>query len=93
MSSISSRYTSEKAVDKVGNRFDLVLIASLRVRELTTGHRTKLTDLGTNKDDMPKPMTIALREIEEGLVGREYLERYRNSDRQRKKNSDRYTDL
>jgi len=93
MSSISSRYTSEKAVDKVGNRFDLVLIASLRARELTMGHPTKLTDPELNPNDMPKPMTIAIREIEEGLVGREYLDVYKDSENQRKKNNIRYTEI
>ena len=93
MSSISSRYTSEKAVQQVGNRFDLVLIASLRARELTLGHPTKLADPEINPDDMPRPITTALREIEEGLVGREYLETYRNSEQQRKRNNERYSDI
>jgi DNA-directed RNA polymerase subunit omega len=64
------RISSEKAVQQVGNRFDLVLIASARQRELARGHRPKLpTEFG--------PHLTTLKEIEEGLVGREYLKRIR----------------
>ena len=66
------RQCSEKAVQAVGNRYDLVLIASARVRELSHGHRPKL--LSKNG-----PAVTALREIEEGLIGVEYLKRVRNS--------------
>lgn len=61
-----ARITSEAAVEQVGNRFDLILIAAMRARELKRG-------------DMPRvaskngPNITALREIEEGKVGREYL--------------------
>jgi DNA-directed RNA polymerase subunit omega len=65
------RQTSEAAVNAVENRYDLVLIASARTRELMTGHRPKL-------DTVNAPIVTALREIEEGLVGREYLKRVRD---------------
>lgn len=65
-----SRISSEKAVQKVGNRFDLVLIAAARQRELARGLRPKVkTEYG--------PHLTTLQEIEEGLVGREYLKRIR----------------
>ena len=68
-----ARISSEKAAIAVGNRYDLILIASARVRELHKGHKPKLsTPYG-------KSLT-ALREIEEGLVGREYLKKVRDSD-------------
>jgi DNA-directed RNA polymerase subunit omega len=63
-----ARYTSEDAAIAVGNRFDLVLIASQRVRELRRGHRAKLTTKAG-------PIVTALEEIEAGLVGRDYLKR------------------
>lgn len=63
-----SRISSEKAVQQVGNRYDLVLIAAARVRDIKKGHRPKLaTKTG--------PILTALSEIEEGLIGREYLKR------------------
>ena len=58
--------TSEHAVEALGNRYDLVLVASQRVRELRRGHAPKIvTKYGA--------MATAILEIEEGLVGNEYL--------------------
>jgi len=72
MSESIARYTSEEAALAVGNRFDLVLIASQRVRELKRGHQPKLvTKAGAT--------VTALEEIEKGLVGRDYLKRIRKS--------------
>jgi DNA-directed RNA polymerase subunit omega len=68
MTESRARYTSEDAVSMVGNRFDLVLIASVRVRELKRGYQPKLvTKAG--------PIVTALQEIEKGFVGRDYLKR------------------
>jgi len=52
---------------KVDNRFDLVLIASKRARNLSLGAEPLLP---TNND---KPSVIALREIAEGLIGEDVL--------------------
>jgi DNA-directed RNA polymerase subunit omega len=65
-----ARITSQEAVEAVGNRFDLVLIASQRVRELKNGHAPKVTSKNG-------AVVTALREIEQGHVGREYLKRVR----------------
>jgi DNA-directed RNA polymerase subunit omega len=65
-----ARLTSELAVEQVGNRFDLVLIASIRSRELKKGHMP----LVSSKNG---PNVTALREIEAGKIGREYLEKLR----------------
>ena len=63
-----ARITSQAAVEMVGNRYDLVLIASLRARELKRGHAPLVSKVsGFN--------VTALREIEQGKVGREYLEK------------------
>ena len=73
MTESRARYTSEDAVNMVENRFDLVLIASQRVRELKRGHKSLLnTKAG--------PVVTALQEIEAGIVGREYLKRIRKND-------------
>lgn len=69
MTDSRARYTSEEAVNMVGNRFDLVLIASTRVRELKKGYKSKLP---TVKDGHT---VTALKEIEKGFVGREYLKK------------------
>ena len=68
------RQTSEAAVNAVGNRYDLILIASQRVRELTAGHRPKLETKNNHS-------VTALREIEEGLINREYLKRIKKVER------------
>lgn len=72
-----ARITSEKAVQAVGNRYDLVLIASRRTRELTRGWRPKIQS--TNG-----PVVTAIREIEAGLIDRSYLNKPQNLDRQDK---------
>lgn len=61
-----ARITSEKAAAMIGNKFDMILIASIRAKELKKGHLPKVVcDNGPN--------VTAIREIEEGLIGREYL--------------------
>ena len=59
--------SNEAAVAAVENRYDLVLIGARRARELGRGDRPKI--------DGPKHSAVvtALKEIELGLVGREYL--------------------
>jgi len=66
----NSRNTSEGAVDQIGNRFDLVLVASVRSRELKRGHTAKVTGAGGIT-------ATVLKEIEEGKIGREYLKKIR----------------
>ena len=63
-----ARVTVEEAVEKVGNRFDLVLIASRRARQIATGGKDALVD-----PENDKPTVIALREIEAGLITTEVM--------------------
>jgi DNA-directed RNA polymerase omega subunit len=67
---MTARICSEKAAIKLGNRYDLVLVAGLRLRELRSGHKPKIN----MKDSLS---IIALTEIEEGLVTNDYLKRVR----------------
>ena len=62
-----ARVTVEDSLAQVNNRFDLVLIASKRARNISMGAEPLLSD------DNDKPTVIALREIAEGLVGEEIL--------------------
>lgn len=62
------RYTSETAVAAIGNRYDLVLVASKRARELRRGHRSKIETTASHT-------VTALQEIEKGLITRDYLKR------------------
>jgi len=63
-----ARVTSQAAADMIGSRYDMVLIASLRARELKKGYLPKvICENG--------PQVTALREIEAGLIGRDYLKK------------------
>jgi DNA-directed RNA polymerase subunit omega len=61
-----ARVTSEKAVEKIGNRYDLVIAASRRVRELSNGYPAKVKSKNHN-------VVKALQEIEQGHIGIDYL--------------------
>jgi DNA-directed RNA polymerase omega subunit len=65
-----SRNSSAAAVEKIGNRFDLVLVASARVREIKRGHAAKVTGAGG-------VTATVLKEIDEGKIGVEYLKKIR----------------
>jgi DNA-directed RNA polymerase subunit omega len=71
---IMARLTSQKAALAVGNIYDLVLIASRRTRELRAGWAPKV-------ESKNGAMVTALREIEQGKVGREYLNKPLNLGR------------
>jgi len=62
-----ARVTVEDSLAQVANRFDLVLIASKRARNISMGAEPMLSA------DNDKPTVIALREIAEGLVGEDIL--------------------
>ena len=66
--------------NKVGNRFDLVLIASRRARQIATGGKEPLVE-----PENDKPTVIALREIEAGLITTEVMD---SSDKHEKVNQD-----
>ncbi|MBC6429168.1 MAG: DNA-directed RNA polymerase subunit omega [Cellvibrionales bacterium] len=64
-----ARITVEDCLDKVANRFELVLVSSKRARQLMLG--TKEAGLDWEND---KSTVVALREIAEGLVDASILE-------------------
>ena len=63
-----ARLTVEDCLDNVENRFDLVLVASQRARQLAMGADPLVPE------DNDKPTVIALREIAENLINREILD-------------------
>lgn len=58
-----ARVTVEDAVEKVGNRFDLVLVAARRARQIAIEGKDPHVPMGNDKATV-----VALREIEEGHV-------------------------
>lgn len=75
----------DKMRDKIGNRFDLVLVASERLRELHAERKQQDEELkysGTSPSQylnerkrMEIPTMRAFNEIESGQVGRDYLKK------------------
>jgi DNA-directed RNA polymerase subunit omega len=64
-----ARITVEECLTLVPNRFELTLVAAYRARQLANGAAYLVEN---NKD---KPTVVALREISEGKVGKEILNR------------------
>lgn len=64
-----ARVTVQDAVEKIGNRFDLVLVAARRARQMQTGGKDPLVP-----EENDKTTVIALREIEEGLINNKILD-------------------
>ena len=72
------RLTSETASRAIGSKYDLVLVAARRIRELRNGH----APLIASKDS---DVSIAMDEIEQGLVGRDYLLKNPNIESERRR--------
>jgi DNA-directed RNA polymerase subunit omega len=58
-----ARVTVEDCLENVANRFELVMVASKRARQMATGGKEPLV-----QEESDKPTVIALREIAEGLI-------------------------
>lgn len=63
-----ARITVEDCLDNVDNRFQLVLVATRRARQLALGSEP-LVEIENDK-----PTVVALREIAEGLITRDILD-------------------
>ena len=64
-----ARVTVEDCLDNVENRFELVMVAAKRARQLATGGEDALVS-----EDNDKASVIALREIAGGLVTNSILD-------------------
>lgn len=63
-----ARLTVEDCLERLDNRYELVLLASKRARQLAMG-LPPLVD-----EDADKPTVIALREVAEGLITEENID-------------------
>ena len=63
-----SRITVEDCLKKIPNRFQMVLAAAYRARQITQGYAPKV-------EAKDKPGVVALREVGQGEVGLEMLKR------------------
>ena len=62
-----NQLSNEDCLKQIPNRFELVLVAAQRAKELAYGARAKTSNKGTSF------CVTALNEIQEGHIGREYL--------------------
>lgn len=65
-----ARVTVEDCLDHVDNRFQLVMLAAKRARQLATQGKDPLVE-----EESDKPTVIALREIAEGMITPELIAR------------------
>ena len=72
----SSMVDTDACAENIGNRFQLVLVAATRTRELSRGALKKV------KDHNSAPVT-ALKEIEAGHITKDYLKRITTNDNKR----------
>ncbi|RME32772.1 MAG: DNA-directed RNA polymerase subunit omega [Gammaproteobacteria bacterium] len=63
-----ARLTVEDCLEKVPNRFDLILLAAKRARQIAMGAEPLV------EEDRDKPTVIALREIAAGLIDKQKVE-------------------
>lgn len=65
-----ARVTVEDCLQRVANRFELVMVATKRAREIAVRGEQPMVDWENDK-----PTVVALREIAEGFVGPEILDK------------------
>jgi DNA-directed RNA polymerase subunit omega len=70
-----ARVTVEDCLENVDNRFELVMVASKRARQIATGGKDPMV-----LEESDKPTVIALREIAEGHVNADILTREEEMD-------------
>lgn len=73
-----ARITVEDCLDVVDNRFELVMIATRRARQLANGAAPKVDP------ENDKPTVIALREIAERRIDKAMIDDIDRSERERK---------
>ncbi|OQX33977.1 DNA-directed RNA polymerase subunit omega [Kistimonas asteriae] len=70
-----ARVTVEDCLENVDNRFELVMAASKRARQLTIGGKDPKVDWENDK-----PTVVALREIAEGVIDPKALDKEEQDD-------------
>ncbi|MGY1423945.1 DNA-directed RNA polymerase subunit omega [Lysobacter sp. A289] len=75
-----ARITVEDCLEVVDNRFELVMMAAKRARQLATGVESRID----NSESNDKPTVLALREIAAREINQEYIDAVDKSERARK---------
>ena len=74
-----ARITVEDCLEVVGNRFELVMMASKRARQLANG----VEPLIDNQENGDKPTVLALREIAARKIDNELIDKVEKAERER----------
>lgn len=75
-----ARITVEDCLNVVDNRFELVMMAAKRARQLANGVDAQID----NSESNDKPTVLALREIAAGAIDQDYIDAVDKSERERK---------
>ena len=75
-----ARITVEDCLEVVDNRFELVMMAAKRARQLANGVEPQLD----NSESADKPTVLALREIAARRIDQPYIDAVDKSERERK---------
>lgn len=74
-----ARITVEDCLEVVDNRFELVMMAAKRARQLAAGVEPKIENEANDK-----PTVLALREIAARQIDRDYIDAVEKAERERK---------
>ena len=75
-----ARSTVEDCLEVVDNRFELVMMAAKRARQLANGVDPQID----NSESNDKPTVLALREIAASAIDQDYIDAVDKSERERK---------
>jgi DNA-directed RNA polymerase subunit omega len=75
-----ARITVEDCLEVVDNRFELVMMAAKRARQLANGVEPQLD----NSENADKPTVLALREIAARRIDQPYIDAVDKAERERK---------
>jgi DNA-directed RNA polymerase subunit omega len=75
-----ARITVEDCLEVVDNRFELVMMAAKRARQLANGVEPRLD----NSENADKPTVLALREIAARQIDTAYIDAVEKAERERK---------
>ena len=75
-----ARITVEDCLEVVDNRFELVMMAAKRARQLANGVEPKID----NSENADKPTVLALRDIAAREITQDYIDAVDKSERERK---------
>src|SRR3546814_1996194 len=87
--SVMARITVEDCLEVVDNRFELVMMAAKRARQLANGVEAQID----NAENDDRPTVLALREIAARRIDQDYIDAVDKAERERKERDRKSTRL